>query len=258
MKCAVCRSEFCYVCGQDWRKHMHQPGGFDHYACRLGADRSSSSQPLSTEKRFQDAYRGWLSNIRDTARQKVLRAVMLHIVAVTNVGEACASVIQDALDRCMEARAIIQRCYILRFVWTQSEWRGGRLSTWVGELEGATTALETTLGFNEADTVIQESHLAKEGSAQAQIAQIVASMDLRKILPQVIAAAEHISAVSQLSIAVKLQTSRIVDAGRMGFPGNTTTFTGQILSNVGAVLGTVHTSLSADEESGATSRCSIM
>lgn len=224
MICTVCGHHFCYACGQDWQLHRSQPGGLDHYVCKLSApsDNETTSTSISAAaskaKRFQAALPGWVSNTRDLGRQSLARDLLLHIAETFELDRTYEPAVHDAFDRFMEARAIVQRCYVLKFQWTISEWRR-RLDSLVGELEGATTALENVLGFVQVDLAMRASTSFNSCTVAPTRAEEVAKLlDLRQLAPRVIAASEMSSAISQLSTAVKLQTSRILDACRMGFP----------------------------------------
>lgn len=96
------------------------------------------------------------------------------------------------------------------------------------ELEGIVGALESALGVT-----LLETQAVRAGFTSAEAAgatgtspkplpkkprDVLRLFDLRQLLPQVIAISETLSTLRQLSRAVVLQTERILDAGKSGFP----------------------------------------
>jgi len=227
MICSICGSHFCYVCGQDWNKHRTQPGGFDYYTCRLdntaqqaAVGRGSQSVNFS---RFDSCFSGWRANARDRARQEVLMGGLISIAEAFDQDACYQAVAQEGMLRCLEARTCLQRCYVLKYFWTDKDWRL-HLNSWVGELEGITSALENALGIVQIEYMVERSDDLGSSSVLPQDgADLVKHLDLRRLAPRVLAACELITTIQQLSIAVELQTQRVFDAARNDSPIQTRT-----------------------------------
>lgn len=227
MTCTVCGAHFCYVCGQSWSLHRTQPGGFDYYQCRLNAAgqntvRDTSSTPTANLQRFDACFSGWCANARDPARQEALAEGLIYIASAFDQDIAYEAVAMEGMQRCLEARTCLRHCYVLKYHWTEEDWRR-RLNTWVGDLEGVTGALENVLGLMQIESLIQSSdRFRSTNTLPAHPSDLVRHLDLKSLAPRVLTACDSLSVIQQLSTAVELQTRRIFDAARHGFPVQST------------------------------------
>ncbi|CAJ1353421.1 unnamed protein product [Effrenium voratum] len=243
MICSVCGRHFCYVCGQDWRPHMSQPGGFDYYQCRLSASAEHTTQaaaPASDDKLWKlqrDSLPGWSANERQPERMKQLFRALLVLAeefslgisiqesspedgdsaffsasSLTGAGRESA---WQALLACIQARRVLQNCYALKYRWSFAQWSRSRLRSWVPELEGIVGALESALGLTVLEAQASGAGFATASAAVALSQQpkplprnprdLLKLMDLRQLLPQAVVISEQLGALRQLSTAVALQ-----------------------------------------------------
>lgn len=214
----------------------------------LPAPASEEHRKLSKLER--ECLPGWTANERQPDRLKLLFRALLCLAEEFNLGisieeprpggdgssffsaasreSAGRQAAWEALLACLKARRCLQNCYVLKYHWAVEQWRRSRLSTWVPELEGIVGALESALGL----TLLQSeavkagfptsAEVAATGASPKQLPKnpkdILRLFDLRQLLPQVIAISEALGTLRQLSRAVSLQTARILDAGKTGFP----------------------------------------
>lgn len=261
MICTVCGRHFCYTCGQDWEPHRRQPGGFDYFRCSLPAGAAARNTPgavapaagdpaaeghgqqlAAQRQRMRKLQRlereclpGWLANHRDAQVQRKFLACLTRLARSfgQHLGSPGGTAIANrALQALLEARSCLQACYGQKYHWTNERWRSSRLQTWVGELESAASSLETVLGLVLVeDAVVAAGYSGGGAAASSTPAQrrllppdeqeLLRQLDLRQIAPHTLAVSFALDAVQQLSLAVSLQTSRICESGRVGFPDHT-------------------------------------
>lgn len=232
MICTVCGRHFCYVCGQDWAMHQRQTGGIDYFRCGLSAQMTEDiSAPLGSmgssgvagdawrkRRAFDAALTGWVANERDSCRQNAFLGALQLLAEAVGLGFPYGRTAKDALHACFEARQCLQRCYVLKYNWSATEWQG-KLDKWVGELEGSAGALENAVGLVLVEAEYTRLFPVSTEAIPTDAFDFLSCFDLRQLLPHVVAASEHTGALQQLTTAVVLQRNRILDAGRMGFPG---------------------------------------
>eukprot|EP00435_Cladocopium_sp_Y103_P020007 s3396_g4.t2 len=198
----------------------------------------------------REAMPGWTASERQPERLKLLFRALLCLAEEFNLGisieeprgdgdSSFLSAISresrggrqsawEALLACIKARRCLQNCYVLKYHWAPEQWRRSRLRNWVPELEGIVGALESAIGVSLLETQAvragfpTSAEVAATGTTPKQLPKnprdVLRLFDLRQLLPQVIAISETLSTLRQLSRAVSLQTERILDAGKSGFP----------------------------------------
>jgi len=219
------------------------------------SDSSPTAKPVRTRdgqlwKLQRECLPGWTASERQPERLKLLFRALLCLAEEFNLGigleeprgEGDSSFISavsresqggrqsawEALLACIKARRCLQNCYVLKYHWEAEQWRRSRLRNWVPELEGIVGALESAIGVTllESQAVNAgfptSAEVVATGAAPKQLPKnpkdVLRLFDLRQLLPQVIAISETLSTLRQLSRAVALQTARILDAGKSGFP----------------------------------------
>eukprot|EP00434_Breviolum_minutum_P029248 symbB.v1.2.025870.t1/scaffold2543.1/size76562/2 len=228
------------------------------YSIRRGGATSSYKRGMTFEellaqgrwKLQRECLPGWTASERQPERLKLLFRALLCLAEEFNLGigleeprgEGDSSFISavsresqggrqsawEALLACIKARRCLQNCYVLKYHWEAEQWRRSRLRNWVPELEGIVGALESAIGLTllESQAVNAgfptSAEVVATGAAAKQLPKnpkdVLRLFDLRQLLPQVIAISETLSTLRQLSRAVALQTARILDAGKSGFP----------------------------------------
>ena len=98
----------------------------------------------------------------------------------------------------------------------------------IPSLQGIVGALESALGLTMLQSQAVQAgfptnaELAATGATSKALPKnprdLLRLFDLRQLLPQIIAISETLGTLRQLSRAVSLQTSRILEAGKSGFP----------------------------------------
>lgn len=199
---------------------------------------------------------GWVANERNPERHRALFRAVLALSAEFGLGlgleeedsapngstgDAVSSYLSgtstggarraawEASEHCLQARRCLRHCYALKYYWPPKAWARSRLNKWVPALEGIVSALESALGLVLIEAAVQEvgfhqaSSSTGEGAAPPKVLpkvslSILRRIDLRQVLPHAVAISENLGAVRQLGIAVSLQTARILDSGRAGWP----------------------------------------
>merc|ERR1712137_292815 len=132
------------------------------------------------------------------------------------------------------------------------DWRR-KLERWVGELESVTGALENALGFVQLETSLRASDQIEHLDEPVELLR---GLDLRKALAAVVAACPCLGEIEQLNMAVALQMTRILDAGRGGFVDSSMTPT--MLNVAASAIGTAGATNSSGVREAVNELCSVM
>lgn len=226
MTCRCCGQQFCYVCGQDWQRHFDQPGGFDHYQCRLSTNQPARSgqqmqtrshgQPLPNS--FEACRSGFIANTRDAAWQNSMVGLAQATVETFKLQHDVISVVKEAAVVSLEAREVLKFSYVTKFKTPSVEWRH-TLGSLVTDLEVVTGKLEAAAGLGLFETEVHAKGFEDPADLEPSDA-ILRSLDLREILAHLVAVSRRHSTVQQLAIAVRLQTQRLLAAARAHQAGN--------------------------------------
>jgi len=217
-----CGREFCYVCGQDWASHFSQTGGLDHYNCRL----TPTARPrpeVRGKARMRPCLTGWMANERNLSRQQALISALFLVCDKFAPGSSTLKVVlQEGSSACLKARQLLQRCYVLRYYWGEAEWRVS-IERLVGELEGAVGALEHVLGLAQLEALVTQRS-PDLPNLPPEPEELLRGLDVRTLVPHMIAAVEVVGATQQLITAVVLQRARLLGASKVHILGTISDF----------------------------------
>lgn len=249
MICSVCGHNFCYVCGQDWKDHQRQPGGFDHFTCRMPQESPgihahsvmSTSWFPSRPPQGDESRRGWMANVRDGSKEKRILSLFRYISSTFEFESQFVTIAEHGVHVSSKARKTLQQCYALMY-FLSSKFRKHRLAIYVGDLETAVSALEAVLGLNIIDAELNKDSIRlNEFSDTSQ--NTFQCFDFYGLLPHLVAASEIIQSADRLSMAVELQTARVLYASRTAAQQEDAQWPGgglaSIASGVGDLLGAV-------------------
>jgi len=246
MICSVCGYHFCYACGQDWNSHRNQPGGFDHYACRMQQANPAAIGNL-TAQRFEACYRGWLASSRDSTVQDAILGILQYLTTEFQLSE---TMFVHATSVVADARECLQQSYCLRYCWCSEKWENF-LAQCVGDLERTTNALEIAIGVRSLSSELEKLDATL---MKWEPEDLVYRLDLRQVVAHLIAASTQAAMIEQVAASVVLQTARVSDAARAGYDNRAAPLA-RLQSSLGRALA-VRNGPAAS--TSATSQCAVM
>mmetsp|Transcript_101528 Transcript_101528/g.293848 ORF Transcript_101528/g.293848 Transcript_101528/m.293848 type:complete len:985 (-) Transcript_101528:175-3129(-) len=222
MICGSCGAHFCYVCGGDWKAHYGAARGLDYYRCRLGAQETRQDAPdrppPPEQGSFESCHNSFVANTRDATWERGVSGLAIALAEAFDLDPALGDFVAEAVEASLEARHALQFSYVVKYqigeegrksrVWAT------RLSPCISELEVVCAKLESTTGLSLVGTAARAAGRSTASALGHDPRGCLEGMDLRELLARMVAVGSHLAFASQLCVAVRLQTQRLLSEGR--------------------------------------------
>jgi len=200
----ICGTEFCSICLCPWDQHcsMHENRSVYFY-CHV-ADHGTRREIKTIDAHFHlmdETLKGFASHWYNHSNRLAQSYISTRLGAFFDVDPQHESFVLQATSVCLDARRVLQCCYIQRYFSHPRTWDEPQ-SNQIGELEVLVSRLEALMGT---------SHIRCKQSAACFIEEQLRGQDLRPPIYHALAIVHEFKNAKRLELSAQLRTQQVVD-----------------------------------------------